>query len=226
MEQVKKQHHSSKIKYYLSTFFKEAFKRPLELIIHPISGWEDFKYDKTSKRWVSFFYLIMMIMAVIINKTLKGFVVGGGNIKDFRLFNTILTIILSVVVATIANWCVGSLFDGKGKIPEIFRVINYAFFPYVWLSIIATIISNFIGTDELMYYNILMGIGTALTIWMMFFGLKGVHENSFGMNIINIIFTIVVIAIIIFVILLFFTFMERILSWIYAVYNEIKIRYF
>lgn len=210
----------------IKSFFKETFVAPLQLIVHPISGWEIVKQEKTAKRWVSIFYVFMMIFAVIINEIGKGFIVGGTDLKEFNLFRTILVVLLPVLVGVIANWCVGSLFDGKGKASEIFDAIAYSFFPYVWLSIVATIVSNFIATDEIIYYTFIMGLGVGLTIWMMFFGIMGVHENSFGMNIINIVFTIIVIAVIIFTILLFFSFVERILGWIVSIYNEIKMRYF
>lgn len=227
MEDIKRHDSKTKrIKQFLSTFFHETFQIPLYLIVHPIRGWDEFKHEKIAKNWVSIFYLAMMLLAVIIHTTAKGFIVGGTDIKHFSLLKTILTILLPVFIGTIANWCVGSLFDGKGKMPEIFRVINYSFFPYVWLSILATIVSNFIGADETMYYTVLMSVGTGLTIWMMFFGIMGIHENSFGMNIVNIVFTILVIAIIIFAILLFFSFVERILGWLYAIYSEIRMRYF
>lgn len=217
---------TKQLKSKIKSFFQEAFIVPLQLVVHPIGGWERFKQDKIAKRWVSIFYVIMMIIALIINETVKGFIVGGTNLKDFNLFRTILVVLLPVIVGVIANWCVGSLFDGKGKAAEIFDAIAYSLFPYVWFSIIATIVSNFIVEDETIYYTFIMGIGIGLTIWLMFFGIMGVHENSFGMNIINIVFTIIVIAVIIFTILLFFSFVERILGWIMSIYNEIKMRYF
>ena len=215
-----------KILNKIKSFFKEAFINPLQLIVHPISGWEIFKQEKKAKRWVSIFYVCMMIFAVVLNEVAKGFIVGGTDLKEFNLFRTILVVLLPVLVGVIANWCVGSLFDGKGKAHEIFDAIAYSFFPYVWLSIVATIVSNFIATDEMVYYTFIMGLGVGLTMWMMFFGIMGVHENSFGMNIINIVFTIIVIAVIIFTILLFFSFVERILGWIVSIYNELKMRYF
>ena len=217
---------TKKVMTKIKSFFKGAFVDPLQLIVHPISGWEIFKQEKTAKRWVSIFYVCMMIFAVVLNEVGKGFVVGGTDLKEFNLFRTMLVVLLPVLVGVIANWCVGSLFDGKGKPAEIFDAIAYSFSPYVWLSIVATIVSNFIATDEIIYYTFIMGLGVGLTIWMMFFGIMGVHENSFGMNIINIIFTIIVIAVIIFTILLFFSFVEKILGWIVSIYNEIKMRYF
>ena len=123
----------------IKSFFKATIIDPLQLITHPISGWEIFKQEKTAKRWVSIFYVCMMIFAVVLNEIGKGFIVGGTNLKEFNLFRTILVVLLPVLVGVIANWCVGSLFDGKGKASEIFDAIAYSFFPYVWLSIVATI---------------------------------------------------------------------------------------
>ena len=39
----------------IKSFFKATIIVPLQLITHPISGWEIFKQEKTAKRWVSIF---------------------------------------------------------------------------------------------------------------------------------------------------------------------------
>ena len=75
---------TKKVMTKVKSFFKGAFVDPLQLIVHPISGWEIFKQEKTAKRWVSIFYVCMMIFAVVLNEVGKGFVVGGTDLKEFN----------------------------------------------------------------------------------------------------------------------------------------------
>ena len=41
---------TKKVMTKIKSFFKCAFVDPLQLIVHPISGWEIFKQEKTAKR--------------------------------------------------------------------------------------------------------------------------------------------------------------------------------
>lgn len=210
----------------IGIFLKATIGKPLYLMVHPIGGWDSFKREKEAERWVSIYYFILMMIVVILNQTIRGFIVGETDLTKFKLLKTLLTVILPVLGFTIASWSIGSLFDGKGKIGEIFDAVCYSFAPFVWIGLIATIISNFITLDEVTIYYFMMGLATALMIWMLFFGLMGIHQNNLGMNIIQIIFTIVAVCILVFVVLLFFSFIERIIGWFSSIINELKMRYF
>lgn len=214
------------LKAKIKNFFNEIFSHPLHLITHPIAGWEDFKHDKKGKMWVAIFYLVMMIVTLIIVQTCSGFLVNKNNPKDFDLILTISLIIFPVIVGTVANWCMTTLFDGKGNMKEIFMVICYSFFPYVWLALIGTVVSNFIIQDEAVYVTVLNTIGIVFVCYMMFMGLMVIHEFGLFRNVIMVLFTIVAIAIILFIMMLFLTLIQQVTGWISAIINELKMRYF
>lgn len=214
------------LKTKIKNFFYEIFAHPLYLITHPIAGWEDFKREKKGKIWVAIFYLVMMIVTLIIVQTCSGFIVNKNNPKDFDLLLTISLVIFPVIVGVAANWCMTTLFDGKGNMKEIFMVICYSFFPYVWLALIGTIVSNFIIQDEAVYVTVLNTLGIVFVCYMMFMGLMVIHEFGLFQNLIMIIFTVVAIAIILFIMMLFLTLIQQVTGWISALYNELKMRYF
>jgi hypothetical protein len=206
-------------------FFKDAIGQPLYLMSHPIQGFEDFRREKTAKNSVAWFYLWMMVLASIISFNANGFLVNKNNPRDFDLFMTIALVVFPVFIVVVANWATTALMDGKGTMADIFRLINYSFFPYVWLSLLATLISNFITADELMFFTIIQGAGVILTAYMMFFGFLGVHEFGQFKTILMILFTIVAIAVILFIILLFFSLTSQVWSFIKSVYEEFVLRF-
>ncbi len=220
--------HKKKIsfKQLIKNFLSEIFKYPLQLLVHPIGSWEDFKYEKKGKTWVAIFYSIMMIFAIIIQKTSSGFLTGLNVAKDFNIISTISIIVLAILVATIANWCITTISDGKGTMIQIFRVIGYSFFPYVWISLFSTILGNFVVENEVVYVVFFNTLAIVLTVYLIFFGLRGIHEYGILHNILTIIGTIVGIVIIIFASLLFVFIIQQLWGWIVAIYSEIKVRYF
>lgn len=202
------------------------FLYPFYLITHPAKGWSDYKYEKNYRLYATITYITLLIISLILNSTVRGFIAGGVNIKEFNLFTTILKALIPIFVGTLASWCIGSLIDGKGKMYEIFSTIAYSLYPFAVTKLIAVLLSNYLTSDEMLIYHFINGLGIALTVWMLFFGIMGIHQHSFGLTIIHLILTIIVIAVICFITLLFFSFIERIISWLSSIINELKMRYF
>ncbi|MDD3999568.1 MAG: Yip1 family protein [Bacilli bacterium] len=224
----------NKIKAYFSKldfknsvkiFFADCFRMPFYLITHPIKGFDEFKREKTSKRYVAIFYLVIMIVVNIISFNYNGFLVNWNNPKDFNLPLTIALVIFPVAIFTVGNWATTTLMDGKGTMSDIFRVVCYSFFPYVWLSLIGTIISNFITLEEVAFFTFIIGAGIFLLAFMLFFGLMGIHEYGLFKTILMFVFTIVAIAVILFIILLFLSLIQQMYSFLNSVYSEFKMRF-
>lgn len=222
---TKNPHRHASWKRQLTTFFRETFARPLHLIFYPIQGVSDYKQEGTYKRWVALFYLGMMIIAQTVAYNGEGFLVNKNNPRDFNLFLTIALIVFPVVVAVIANWATTALMDGKGSMLEIFQVLTYAFFPFVWLSLIATVLSNVITADEIVFYAFFQSMGAFLTAYMIFFGLLGIHEYGLLKTIAMLVFTIVAIAAILFIILLFLSLTQQLWAFVQSVYDEFVMRF-
>ncbi|MDD4388126.1 MAG: Yip1 family protein [Bacilli bacterium] len=202
------------------TVFKDLFGHPLYLLSHPIKGFDQFKRENTGKSYVAWFYFGMMILVNIIAFNGNGFLVNKNNPKDFNIFLIIGLVVFPVAIATVANWASTALMDGKGTMTEIFRVIGYSFFPYVWLSLFATIISNFITYEEIIFFHFFNSLGVVLLAYMMFFGLMGIHEFGLMKTIMMFVFTIIAIAAVLFVILLFLSLIQYIYSFIDSVIDE------
>jgi hypothetical protein len=155
----------------------------------------------------------------------EGFLVNKNNPRDFNLLLTIALIVFPVVVAVVANWATTALMDGKGSMMDIFQVITYAFFPFVWLSLIATLLSNVITADEIVFYTFFQSMGAFLTAYMIFFGLLGIHEYGLLKTIAMLVFTIVAIAAILFIILLFLSLTQQLWAFVESVYDEFVMRF-
>lgn len=224
-QKIKSLFQSLNLKQKLARFHQDYIKMPLRLIFYPLQGYDEFKREKKGKDHVAWFYLVMMIVVQVVQYNANGFLVNKNNPREFNLFMTILLIVFPVFIAVIANWATTALMDGKGNMKEIFRVITYSFFPYVWLGLVATLVSNFITTDEIIFFQLFQTFGVVLMVYMMYFGLMGIHEYSQGKTIMMVLFTIVAIAIILFIILLFFSLIQQVSTFFKSVIDEFIMRF-
>lgn len=225
IESVKRFIRSVSWKEGLNQFILEVFKRPLRLIFYPIKSVDEYKQEKKYKLWVAWFYLGMMILTRVIAYNGEGFLVNKNNPRDFNLFLIVSLVVFPVFISVIANWATTALMDGKGTMKEIFMVITYAFFPYVWLGLASTLISNFITVDEIIFYTFFQSLGIFLTGFLIFFGLLGIHEYGLGKTILMVIATIVAIAATLFIILLFFSLIQQVWAFLESIYDEFVMRF-
>lgn len=217
--------HQLHLKKRLSDFYNDFISFPLHLIAYPIQGFDEFKRESRSKNSVAWFYLLMMILTQIIAYHADGFLVNKNNPNDFSLLLTISLIVFPVFIGVVGNWSITALMDGKGSMSEIFRVITYSFFPYVVFRLLSTLLSNYMTTDELIFYHFLKIIGIVLMVYLMFFGLMNIHEYGLAKTILMFIFTIVAIAVILFILLLFLSLLQQMYSFIDNIYQEFKMRF-
>ncbi|WP_264229983.1 YIP1 family protein [Acholeplasma laidlawii] len=216
----------AKINYIqlLKNIWEDFFKFPLYLITHPFKGFEDFKFEKKGKMHVAIIYILLLVISSAIQITNSGFLVSEPFIGNFSIVRTFMLITVPILLITLGNWSITSLFEGKGNMAEIFKVISYAIIPLVWVGIPMAILSNFLIQEELAIYTSINGIGVLLTGYLGLFGLLVIHEYGLAKTLVTIVTTVIAVAIIIFVGILILTLFQQIFGFVDQIYNEFIMR--
>lgn len=203
---------------------QDYVKFPLYILTHPFKGYDDFKLENKGKISVALTYLLLLVITNAFSVTASGFLVSAPYIENFSIIRTFFLVVVPVVLITIGNWSITSLFEGKGKMIEIFKVICYSIIPLVWIGIPMTILSNFLIQEELVIYTAMNGIAVFFVGYMALFGLLVIHEYGLLKTIITIAFTAIAVALIIFIGLLILTLFQQLYGFIIQVYEEFIMR--
>ena len=202
----------------------DCIKLPSYILAHPLKGFEEFKRYKKGKLSVSFVFIVIAILLNILKFQYDGFLVNDNSIKDLNSIEQIAYVAGAIIIITVSNWSVTTLFDGKGNMKEIFMMISYCLYPFIWSTGISIILSNILTEDEMAIYTLVMGLGVALMCYMFFFGIISIHEYGLVQCLLTILFTVVAALVIIFACLLFFDLFQRVYGFAYTLYQEITIR--
>lgn len=213
-----------KILQFLKFVRDEVIKFPAYILVHPLKGFEEFKRYGRGKISIGIAFVIITVILNILKFQYSGFVVNDISIRDLKSFAQVIYVVGAVIVVSVANWSVTTLFDGKGNLKYIFMMVCYCLYPYIWANLIGMILSNVLATEEVMIYRLIIGIGWFLTGYLFFFGIISIHEYGLGQCLLTILFTLVAALIILFVGILVFDLFQKIYGFLYQIYQEITMR--
>lgn len=214
-----------KIKNILKYIGEHYLKFPTYILSHPIKGYDYFKRENKGKMSVAIVFIILLIIIRVLKFQYTGFPASQNDPDDLRLMQEIGLVIFPIIVFTVSNWSITTLFDGKGKMKEIFMMIGYSLFPMIWAEAVGLIFSNVMTLEEVGFYGLIIGAGTFLTAYMIFFGLISIHEYGVLKCLGSIVGTALAILVVLFILLLAFDLFQQVYSFVYTIYREISLRY-
>ena len=191
---------------------------------HPIYGVWDMKREKTGRYRDGFILILLAIFAVTFNRQMRAFVFNYSYNVPLDILRQIAVVVLPLVLFTVANWAVTTLAEGKGSFKDVFMVTCYSLMPLIIFQIAAPIISHLMTLNELMYLQIIDGVGYGWMLLMLLLGIREIHEYSLGKMISTLFLTVIGAAIMVFIALLFFSLLQELGSFVYSIYREFSLR--
>lgn len=210
---------------FLKMFKEEFITYPLYIMAHPIKGYDDFKRENKGKLPVAIVFMLFLIFLNIMEYQYTGFIVSQVDIEKLNSVREIVTIFALVLVITFANWSITTLFDGKGKVKEIFTMLGYSLFPLCWAKLIGLFASNFLTQNEAAVYTLLIAVGGFLLGYMAFFGFLCLHEYGLFKSILSLLGTALAVLVICFIGILTFDLFQKMAGFVYTLYQEISLRF-
>ena len=128
---------------------------------------------------------------------------------------------LCVILWSVSNWCLTTLFDGEGSFKDIYIATCYSLSPLPIFVIISTILTNVMDKTGASMVSLLITFGFIWAILLLFFGTLVTHDYSLGKNFITILGTILAMAVIMFVIILFSSLVIKMVTFVIAIVKEI-----
>ena len=169
----------------------------------------------------------IVILVLITNLLKLGFTSFIFNPVNWDTVNFILMIaqfIVPFAIYVVANWCLTTLFDGKGRLGDIWMGTAYAMTPYVIIQIPLIILSNFVTEEEGAFYTY---FGYFSFIWcglLIMASVMMIHDFLLGKAFLAIFFSAIGMLIIVFLLVLFFSLISDGFSYFYSIYQETVFR--
>ncbi|HCR40315.1 MAG TPA: hypothetical protein DIW41_05380, partial [Lachnospiraceae bacterium] len=189
-------------------------------LFHPFDGFYEIKYRKKGSTLIATIILILYGIIKCISYQYTGFIMNFNAIFEMNSVSIFISALSLIILFTVSNWTVTTLFNGKGNMRDIYIVSCYSLLPMVLINAFTVFASNFIIKEEVIILKSIQGIGAAWFVFVLLAGLCIIHEYSFAVNIRTLLATAVAAFIIVFLGILFFSLLERMYYFISSVAQE------
>ena len=216
---------------FASLFSKEKWQRYLKSLkfalyctTHPIDGFWDLTHERRGTYAAANTILFITILSRILKLRYTSFIFVQVYWEDLNILTYIASILIPLGLFVIGNWALTTLFDGKGRLGQVYMATCYALTPFPLVQIPLMIFSNFITTEEAQFYAV---ISIVSLVWVAFIGILGmsqVHEYSFGKNILFLVATVFAMLVMIFLLMLFFSMITQGVAYFVSIAKELLYR--
>ena len=194
--------------------FRDTLKYSLHCIVSPFDGFWDLTHEKRGSIGAANFLVIMTVLTTIWKYRYTSFVFIRIQWEYFNILLNICTFLLPFFIWILSNWCLTTLFDGKGTLKDIYIGSAYALTPYVLVQLPMIVVSNFVTYEEGAFYTYFLSLSM---IWCGFLFLASVMQ---------ILCILVGMLVIVFLLVLFFSLFSDAIAYVISLYKEISFRFY
>jgi hypothetical protein len=225
--EIKKSIPGSIFGWFRKTFdakYWDSLKFSLYCLTHPLDGFWDLTHEKRGTYAAANTILIATILVRLLNLKYTSFVIQTVYWEDLNIWLYIASILFPLALFVIGNWATTTLFDGKGKLGQVYIGTCYALAPYPLMQVPLMILSNGLTTNEASFYTVLSVISLIWCGALLVAGMGQIHEFSGAKNILFLVFSLFAMLVMIFILMLFFSMITQGIGYFYSLYREFMFR--
>ena len=136
---------------------------------------------------------------------------------------------MASILFPLALWCVGNwglttLFEGKGKLSQIYMGTAYALTPYPLIQIPMILFSNVVTAEEGAFYTFAIALSVFWAGCLILCAMMEIHEYSMMKTVLFVVASIFAMLVMVFILLLFFSMISQGVSYFVSLVKELMFR--
>lgn len=202
----------------------QTLKTALGTPFHPLDNMQNVKYKGQGSFLIATVILILFYISSVVVKLRVNFMFSTVSLSNFNSLLLLLGTVGVVAIWTISNWLVCILFEGKGKMRDIYCVSCYCLIPLIAYNLIYLVFSNVLIPSATSPFELIHSICYLYTAILLLLMITVIHEFSFFKAIATALVTVLGMAIVAFVLFSMLTLWQDMLSFIIGLFNEVTLR--
>lgn len=204
--------------------YKKTFKFAFYCITHPLDGFWDLTHEKRGSIAAANTILILTLLARIFKLQYTSFIFNKVYWPEVNIFMQLASVLFPLALWVVGNWALTTLFDGKGRLGQVYMATCYAMLPYPLIQFPLIVMSNLVTVDEAEFYTVLSGLSIVWAAALIVAAMMQIHEYTMRKTILFIVGSIFAMLIMVFILLLFFSMISQGISYFISLGREILFR--
>ena len=213
-----KQFDSPKDKYF------DSLKFALYCITHPLDGFWDLTHEKRGTYAAANTILFLTLLIRILKLGFTSFIFIKVYWEDLNIFLYLASILFPLALWVVGNWGLTTLFDGKGKLGQVYMATCYALTPYPLIQFPLMVFSNFVTVDEAEFYSVVSALSLVWAALLVIAAMGQIHEYSAGKNLLFTVATLFAMLVMIFILMIFFSMISQGVAYFISLAKELMFR--
>ena len=188
---------------------------------HPIDRYYDIRVGKNGSPLTALIIYIVFFGVYMLYQTSKGFIYQYTDVEDMDMGAVVVGFFAILILFIICNYLVTSITDGDGTLKQVFMIPAYGLMPAMFSMLITIGMSYVLTYNESFILTVIMIIGVAWTVAVIFEGLSTVHDYDFKKMVLSLIITAVFMLIAAIVVLVVIIMWEKLYDFLLTVGKEI-----
>lgn len=204
-------------------YFK-SLKFALYCMTHPLDGFWDLTHEKRGSYAAANTILILTILARVLKLRYTSFLFLRVYWEELNMFLYVGSILFPLALFVVGNWALTTLFDGKGRLGQVYMATCYALAPYPLIQFPLMPFSNMVTIDEAEFYAVISSISLVYAMLLIVAAMGQIHEYSAGKNLLFTIATLFAMLVMIFILMLFFSMISQGVAYFISLAREMLFR--
>ena len=202
----------------------DSLKFALYCMTHPLDGFWDLTHEKRGTYAAANTILAAALVLRIMKLKYTSFLFMQVYWEDLNIFLYLASIIFPLSLWVVGNWALTTLFDGQGKLGQVYMATCYAFTPYVIIQFPLMIFSNFVTVQEGQFYSVVSALSLVYAALLVIAAMGQIHEYSAGKNILFTVATLFAMLVMIFILMIFFSMISQGVAYFISIAKELMFR--
>ena len=202
----------------------DSLKFALYCMSHPLDGFWDLTHEKRGTYAAENTILILTLMVRIMRLRYTSFLFVQVYWEDLNIFLYLASILFPLALWVVGNWALTTLFDGKGRLGQVYMATCYGLAPYPLFGFPMMIFSNFVTVEEGAFYSVLSVFSLIYAAILVVVAMGQIHEYSASKNILFTVATLFAMLVMIFILMIFFSMISQGVAYFISLGKEMLFR--
>ena len=196
----------------------------LRVPFHPFDSYDEMKYKKLGSVKAAMGITVLFYVAAVLNVIGAGFLYTDTLLRNYNSLYTLGSTAGLLVLWSVCNWLVCSMFSGKGTLREVYTATAYALVPWVLFQLVRVLLTRFLPLSTSGLIGALTTVMLLYTFFLVAVATMKMHEYDFFQFLLTGLVTIFFMILVVFILFLCAILISQFFTFLVSVYEEVAYR--